>query len=89
MCIRPPSEEEIVKGMNLFLIFGCPANKGVPATSKMAIQFFKVLEQTKDENDVILLPDLGNVLSTWTPNEEETYKGEKILMHNRILHFSG
>ena len=45
MCIKPPSEEEIVKGMNLILIFGCPANKGVPATSKMATQFFKVLEQ--------------------------------------------
>ena len=38
-------DEEIVKGQNLFLIFGCAANKGVPATSKIATQFFEVLQQ--------------------------------------------
>ena len=80
-------DEEIIVGMNLFLIFGCPANKGVPATSKIATQFFEVLQQAKDENGVILLPDQRNVLSTWTPNEQEPFKGEKILIHNRTLHF--
>ena len=31
-------ENEVLaeKGQNVFLIFGCPANKGVPATSKIA-----------------------------------------------------
>ena len=82
-------EDEIVKGQNLFLIFGCAANKGVPATSKIATQFFEVLQQAQDENGVILLPDPKNVFSFWTPNEQETYSGEKILKHNRILHFSG
>ena len=38
-------EEEIVEGQNIFLIFGCPANRGVPATSKIATQFFEVLQQ--------------------------------------------
>ena len=38
-------DEEVVKGQNLFLIFGCAANKGVPATSKIATQFFEVLQQ--------------------------------------------
>ena len=31
-------EQEVVveKGQNVFLIFGCPSNRGVPATSKIA-----------------------------------------------------
>ena len=30
------NEVPVDKGQNVFLIFGCPANKGVPATSKIA-----------------------------------------------------
>ena len=49
-----------------------------------------MLQQVKDENGVILLPDPRNVLSTWTPNDQEPYiKGEKLLIHNRTLHFFG
>ena len=35
--------DEVVEkdeGRNVFLIFGCASNKSVPATSKIAIQFF-------------------------------------------------
>ena len=37
-------ETMVEKGQNVFLIFGCPSNKGVPATSKIASQFFEVIE---------------------------------------------
>ena len=80
-------DEDVVEGQNVFLIFGCPPNKRVPATSKIATQFFEVLQQAQDENGVILLPDPNNVLNTWTPNEQEPISGEKILISNRTLHF--
>ena len=64
-------EKEVLveKGQNVFLIFGCPANRGVPATSKIASQFFDILELARAENGSILLPDVGNVFIGWTPNE--------------------
>ena len=37
-------DEVVETGQNVFLIFGCPSNKGVPATSKIASQFFEVIE---------------------------------------------
>ena len=49
------------KGREVFLIFGCPSNRGVPAASKIASQFFEIIEQAKAENDSILLPDALNV----------------------------
>ena len=30
------NEVQVEKGQNVFLIFGCPSNRGVPATSKIA-----------------------------------------------------
>ena len=30
------NKARVETGKNIFLIFGCPANKGVPATSKIA-----------------------------------------------------
>ena len=62
-------EVMVEKGKNLFLIFGCPSNRGVPASSKIAYQFFKIIEEAKAENDCILLPDAANKFNVWTPNE--------------------
>ena len=52
---------EVEKGRNVFLIFGCPSNKSVPAKSQIASQFFDVLARSKAKNDCFLLPDAGNV----------------------------
>lgn len=54
-------DEGVVKGQHVFLIFGCPSNRGVPAASKIATQFFEVIEQAKADNECILLPDAANV----------------------------
>ena len=65
------------EGENVFLIFGCAANKGVPAKSKIANTFFDMLQSSKAENGCILLPD--DNFNMWTPNSTEVHSGEKII----------
>ena len=64
-------EVEVNRSQNVFLIFGCAANQGVPAQSKIANTFFEMLENAKADNDCFLLPDAKNVFNSWTPNETE------------------
>ena len=83
------TEVETEKGRNVFLIFGCPSNKSVPATSKIATQFFEIIQQAKAENECILLPDAANFFNAWTPNFQEAENGEKILIMSKPLHMFG
>ena len=48
-----------------------------------------MLERAKTEDGVILIPDNGQVFSTWTPNSNETYSGEKTFSITKPLHFFG
>ena len=73
----------------MFLIFGCPSNRGVPAASKIASQFFEIIEQAKADNECILLPDAANNFNAWTPNVQEAFSGEKILIMTKPLHLFG
>ena len=72
---------------NLILIFGCAANYGVPALSKIANTFFEVLEESTAENGCILLPDQNFI--HWTPNATESQTGEKVIKTTLDLHFYG
>ena len=73
----------------MFLIFGCQPKKGVPAESRIAIQFFEVLELAKDNIGCILLPDAGHHFNAWKPNYQCSEKGEKIAIMVKPIHFFG
>ena len=73
----------------MFLIFGCAANQGVPAESKIADTFFEMLERSRAENGCYLLPDAKNVFNMWTPNDTEAESGEKVIKITKPLHFYG
>ena len=72
-------DDEVEKGRNVFLIFGCPSDETVPAKSEIATQFFDVLTQLRADNGCFLLPDAGNVFNRWSPGRQGPSSGEKIL----------
>ena len=48
-----------------------------------------MLERAKADNDCFLLPDAKNVFNSWTPNETETFSGEKVIKMTTALHLYG
>ena len=61
----------------------------MPAASKIAAQFFEIIELAKAENDCYLLPDAANKFNAWTPNFQAAISGEKILIMTMPLHLYG
>ena len=57
--------------------------------SKIADTFFEMLQRAKADNECILLPDAGNTFNQWTPNEQETCSGEKVIKMTKPLHLYG